>query len=322
MRHGPLRIAKGLLSTAVLLWLVWYLFDHRDLLAQAAKAPPRYLAGLALLILTTWLFNSLQVLLFLRLAGLRIGFWENLLLQNATQLGNYVPMRLGTVLRFRYLKTVHGIEYTRLGGIAGMRTVLLTIAAGALGCVGLAVLAREDSVSLNPALWPIFLGMIVVPLAIWWIAAHLTFSDQTWRGRLAQLLLSSFSALRQRPATALRILALLLMQFVVLALRLQISFTIVGVELSPWALLLLAPTGTLLAFLTLTPGNLGLREWVIGVLSLATGYSFTDAVIAGVVDRAVLMICVFILGSLSLPLLIRRWRNATGSHGNAASDSR
>ncbi len=321
MKHSPLRVAKALLSGAVLIWLVWYLFENSDLLSRALQASPLYLLSLTLLILTTWLFNSLQVLLFLRLAGLKIGFWENLLLQNATQLGNYVPMRLGTILRFRYLKIVHGIEYLRLGGIAGMRVVLLTTTAGVLGCIGLAALARDASLDVSPALWPIFLGMVFAPLAIWWIASRLVFSSDTWTGRLAQLFLSSFSALRERPDVALRIVVLLLAQFCVLALRLQISFTIVGVDLSPWALLLLAPTGTLLAFLNLTPGNLGLREWVIGALSLATGYSFADAVIAGVVDRAVLMICIFAFGSLSLPLLLRRLRRAAGSAADAASGS-
>ncbi|MEO1081478.1 MAG: lysylphosphatidylglycerol synthase domain-containing protein [Pseudomonadota bacterium] len=313
MKHGALRLARGLLSAAVLLWLAWYLVENRDLLSRALQASARDLTALTLLILATWLFNSLQVLLFLRLAGLSIGFWENLLLQNATQLGNYVPLRLGTILRFRYLKVIHGIEYTRLGGIAGMRILLLTTAAGVLGCIGLAALMRDGSHTIYPILWLVFPGMIVAPLVIWMVAARLEFSADSRFGRLAQLFLSSFSALRAKPGVALCILALLLAQFLVLALRLQVSFAIVGVEMSAWVLLLLAPTGTLLVFLNLTPGNLGLREWVIGALSLATGYPFADALVAGVVDRAVLMICVFFFGAISFPLLLHRLRRASAA---------
>jgi hypothetical protein len=85
-------------------------------------------------------------------------------------------------------------------------------------------------------------------------------------------------------------------QFTALSIRIFVSFDAIQVPLSPWVLLLLAPVVTLLSFLTVTPGNLALREWIIGFLSLAAGYPFDSGVFAGTLDRAVMMGCTFFFG--------------------------
>ena len=139
-------------------------------------------------------------------------------------------------------------------------------------------------------------------------------------GRAGELLgrfLSGFVSIRQQPRIAAFVLILLLCQFVLLSVRLHISFEVMGIPLSPWALLLLAPTATLMAFLTLTPGNLGLREWIIGVISVAAGYQFDGAVFAGVVDRAVLMGVTFVFGAVGLSYLLLRLGRSNDSRQTA-----
>jgi hypothetical protein len=301
---------RGLFSIALVAWLVWYLYTNWDLFSASADASRYQLVALVLCVLATWVVNSLQVLLLLRMERVRVGFWENLLVQTATLLGNYVPMRIGTILRFRYFSRVHGLEYTRLGGIAGLRLLILVTSSGLLGTLGLLGFSLLAGRPVHGALWILFPAMLIVPMAGWLLAVrHLRLPG----GRAGELLgrfLSGFVSIRRQPRIAGLVFGLLLCQFVLLSVRLHISFDVLQVQLSPWVLLMLAPTATLFAFLTLTPGNLGLREWIIGVLSLAAGYPFEGAVFAGVVDRAVLMGCTFVFGALGLGYLLVRLSRA------------
>jgi uncharacterized membrane protein YbhN (UPF0104 family) len=317
MRRIIFASLRGLLSFALVVWLAYYLYTNWDLFSASADASRYQLAALTVCILATWVINSLQVLLLLRMEQVRVGFWENLLVQTATLLGNYVPMRIGTILRFRYFKKVHGLEYTRLGGIAGLRLMLLVSCAGLLGLFGLPGLMMSGGHQVNLLLWPLFIGMLCVPAATYLFAVRRLRLPGGHAGELLGRFLSGFVGIRQQPRIAAFVLILLLCQFVLLSVRLHISFEVMGIPLSPWALLLLAPTATLMAFLTLTPGNLGLREWIIGVISVAAGYQFDGAVFAGVVDRAVLMGVTFVFGAVGLSYLLLRLGRSNDSRQTA-----
>jgi uncharacterized membrane protein YbhN (UPF0104 family) len=317
MRRIIFASLRGLLSFALVAWLAYYLYTNWDLFSASADASRYQLAALTVCILATWVINSLQVLLLLRMEQVRVGFWENLLVQTATLLGNYVPMRIGTILRFRYFKKVHGLEYTRLGGIAGLRLMLLVSCAGMLGLFGLPGLMMSGGHQVNLLLWPLFIGMLCVPAATYLFAVRRLRLPGGRAGELLGRFLSGFVGIRQQPRIAAFVLILLLCQFVLLSVRLHISFEVMGIPLSPWALLLLAPTATLMAFLTLTPGNLGLREWIIGVISVAAGYQFDGAVFAGVVDRAVLMGVTFVFGAVGLSYLLLRLGRSNDSRQTA-----
>jgi len=251
--------------------------------------------------------NSVQILLLLRMERVSVGFWENLSVQTATILGNYLPMRPGTILRFHYFKKIHGLEYSRLGGIVALRLFILVTATGLLGCIGLGGLQLSDRPGVT-LLWLVFGSMFAVPLVAWWIPGRAIRLPDNRIGRLAQKFLSGFVTIKSRPRLAIVILLLMLCQFTVLSVRLLISFDAIQVQLSPWVLLLMAPVAMLLSYVTITPGNLGLREWIIGFLSLAAGYPFDSGVFAGSLDRVVLMGCTFFFGAISTVWLWWRLR--------------
>src|SRR6056297_705506 len=121
MRLSAATILRTLLSVVVVTWLSYYLVVHWEIFRASFDASTSQVGAIAACVVITWVLNSLQVLSLLRLEGVKVTFWENFLVQCATQLGNYVPMRLGTILRFRYFKRIHRLEYTRFGGIAALR---------------------------------------------------------------------------------------------------------------------------------------------------------------------------------------------------------
>jgi hypothetical protein len=68
-----------------------------------------------------------------------------MMLQVAMVLGNHLPMRLGSLIRMRYLKKEYGLQYITSAGITGARVVILLIYSVIFGCIGLVGLDLSDT---------------------------------------------------------------------------------------------------------------------------------------------------------------------------------
>ncbi|MFC1881139.1 YbhN family protein [Thermodesulfobacteriota bacterium] len=293
------RIVRFCISFIIIGGLIYYLWRHWDTFYIAIDASWYHILSLALCILVTWVLSSCQFLLFLRKTGLEVGFWENMLLFIATALGNYLPMRFGSLLRMRYFKQAHGLRYGKFGGIMGVRTLILLISTGILGCIGMVGL-NLSGFSLNVTVLAIFISMVVISLCAYLIPAPRLKNPENFFLKVWSDLFAGLRLIQSQPVLLWQVVVLVLMQMAMLAIRLYITFSAIQVELSPWALLVLAPSTVLISFLSLTPGNLALREWAIGLISLAAGLDFSSGIFAGTLDRAVLLACIFFFGSVSL----------------------
>ena len=216
-------------------------------------------------------------------------------------------MRVGTLVRGRYMKQLHGLRYARYGSVFGIRTVLLVSASGLLGAIGtLGLWLFED----RPAwlLLSVFMGMVVATGAA--LLFRLPRFEESDR-RLPESGTISWTVLptaRDRPGISLILLVLIVLQQLALGLRLFISFDAFQAYASPWLLILLAPLVILISFVAITPGGLGLREGAIGYVAFATGYDFNLGLFAGSLDRAVILALTLVLGG---PSFIYVWRRLT-----------
>lgn len=308
MRRRIGKLLQTLFAFALIAWLLFYLYQNRELFLASVDVSWGHIAGLAFCVLASWAINALQVQILLRMEEIPVGFWENFTIQTATFLGNILPMRAGTIMRFVYFKKFYGLEYSRFGGIVVLRTLLLVMATGFLGCLALLGLDTVN-LSIYAILWTSFGGMFLLPILAWWLPNLEVLLPANRIGRIGRKFISGFSTIKARPKLAATVLMLMLVQFVLLSVRLLISFDALQISLSGWMLLLLSPVTTLLSFMTITPGNLGLREWVIGLLSQAGGYHFETGIFAGVIDRTVQMTCIFLLGSLAMVWVWLRLRS-------------
>jgi len=313
---------RNCISIVIIAGLVYYLWTHWHVFSATLDASWQHMIGLVLCIFLTWILNNCQVLLLLRKMGVKVGFWENMLALIAMILGNYLPMRMGSILRMRYFNKVHGFQYAKFGSIIGVRTLILVVSTGILGCIGMIGL-KLYGLPFNVTLLGLFISMVFMSLVVCLILVRSIEKPKNIIIKVLSDLLSGFETLQTHPALLWQIMGLVLMQFAVLALRLHISFDAIQVELSPWVYLILAPMTTLISFLSLTPGNLGLREWAIGIISFASGIDFSSGIFAGTLDRAILMACTFVFGSGSLAYVWFRTENAVSKEAvNSASTER
>ena len=107
----PVAIVLKVVPYAFVGAMVLYLFSRRDDLAKLGDASIQDLALLAALVVVGAVLNATEYWVMYRAADIDIGFRENVALFNAGQLGNYLPMQVGTMYRFRYLKVVHQLRY-------------------------------------------------------------------------------------------------------------------------------------------------------------------------------------------------------------------
>lgn len=307
VRHG--------FSALVILGLIAYLWEHRGDIGAGMSLSLGQLSLLITLILMTWVLNSLPMLVFARLMQLRLGFWDNLAVLVASTLGNYLPMRVGTVIRMRFFKKVHDLDYTAFVGIMGLRILLLVFFAGALGCVGLAGLsAAGHDVSVPVAL--VFAGMAILGLLALLVPLPGFTGDGRLWGRMLRQLANCHSLLRTNPGAFALLILITFAQFTILGLRLYVSFQVFGLEVSIWVLLLMGPITTLITFINITPGNLGVREWIIGGLAGITGLNFQNGVFAGTLDRSVLMVLTFVIGPICLYYTLRKTNDVSANEAS------
>lgn len=297
--------ARHAFSALIILGLIVYLWNNVGDIRAGIRISVGQIALLTTLILATWVLNSLPMLVIARLMHKRIGFWENLSVMLAGGLVNYLPMRLGTVMRMQFFNKVHGVDYATFIGVMGVRTLLLVALTGMLGCVGLAGLAVGGS-EIPTTLSMLFVTLAIIPT----ISILITFQtlgdqDAYWL-QILRKLGHGHSVLRGNPGSYAVLALITIAQFSVLSMRLFIAFQAFGLHLSWWVLLLLGPTVTLVTFLSITPGSLGVREWIIGGLSGIAGLEFQYGIFAGTLDRAVVMALTFIVGPGCLYYTLRK----------------
>ena len=134
-----LSIFKNIIGFILVAGLVYFLIDNWDMFKATQEVSLTHLSILGLCVLATWVVNSTQMFCILRAMNVKVGAFENLIVQTMTILANYLPMRMGSIIRFQYFKKVYGIEYSRFAGVVSVRAIFLMFSSGLLGMVALLI---------------------------------------------------------------------------------------------------------------------------------------------------------------------------------------
>jgi len=298
-RRGTSRLfawVHNLAGTVILGGFAVYLWNHRAEFAGVPEVSFAWLALLVSIILTTLVFNALQMWLLLRASDLSIGFGESFALSCAAGFGNYMPMRAGTLIRAHYLKSVHGLRYARFASIVGIRTLITIVATGAIGLFGIIAVAASGG-RLSWVLLICFCFMLSLPAVAWVVRVP---KVRAGAGRLRRIAVDFFQGadlLREQPKTAAAVLIAVLLQQFSLVARFYVAATATGHSPPPFALLLLlSAVASFASYAALTPGALGIREAAMGGATYAVGGSFSRGILLGTVDRAVFMAVTAVVG--------------------------
>jgi len=285
---------KNILGLVILVFLLWYLVGHWQQLRVLLRLGPGQLVILYSLCFLSTLVGARVVQCLVSALKTKTEFWDMVWLQNAAVLLNYMPMKFGTLFRANYLKRHYGLAYSHFASFFLYITFLMTATSTALGLVTLAAvygLAEYES----KILAGVFAGAIIGSL----IFLLVPLPEPKGKGRLSTALRAFLAGRRQMAKdkkTIFAAAALLVVNFLITACRLAIIYRSMGKDIHPAGYLILGALGFVILFISLTPGSLGIRELVLGAGAVVLGVPLEVGVLAAVVDRAISMSYIFVVG--------------------------
>jgi uncharacterized membrane protein YbhN (UPF0104 family) len=302
---------RSLISTLALLAMAvaiyFYLSAHSDLLQSLENISLMQLCLLvALRILYITTFG-----LFMKLGVAKIGMRLNLLewfgLQFVTIMGNQLtPFAGGVIVRAVYLKRRHSLSYPLFATLLLANHLAILLAASAAGFFICPFLPRLGAIR-----WMLMAFFALVMVAIG-VILSLPVSHLPKRGRLKGLTslmndcLEGWSILRSDTPLLLAVFALASAGIALNCLSFSVTYLSLGFQGMDQAALILGILMPFMVVIYITPGNLGIQELLISMTSGVIGGGVGKGLLVALVIRASTLIPVFILGSMSGSVLLRR----------------
>ena len=291
------RWLKNLIGLAIIFFLLWYLSRHWLQLKPLFKLSIFRLSVLFALYFATTLIGGAVVKLLVTVLRTRTAFWNMVWLNNAAAMLNYLPFKFGTIFRANYLKHYYGLSYTRFV-VFFMYVSLLTVAvATGMGFIALLVvygLTGYESKILAFLLAIVAAGSMLflfVPLPV-----------PSGKRRLVRVLREFIAGRKEIYAEKKNILIsclLLVLNYFLTASITWLIYRSLDTYIHPAGCLILGSLGYVVLFVGITPGGLGIRELVLGFGAAVLGVPLQIGVLAAMLDRAVVLAYVFIVGGAS-----------------------
>ncbi len=311
-RFRPRAVLVLLFQLACVAYVAHVLYAERAELGHAVDLDARSIAALVALMFVGHLQRTFEFTYMLRRLDVHEPFAEGFLLTGAGFLLNYLPFNAGLVMRAAVLKRDHALPYAKYLALVTVNALLnLSVAA----VIGVTSVVSSDgfgvgSLPLLSFYTLAFMGaMALVFLPRAWIPDRSGFVF----GRLRSLA-DGMTALRTGGGILVPI-GLAFSKVCMAGLRMWICFGVLGTNISVLQAGMLASTTVLFTLVNVTPGNLGLRELALAVLSTQLGADYGRGIAAASIDRIVLLAYTVVAGLPGLYALRRRgpFRSREGS---------
>ena len=308
-------------------WLAWFvglvilivfayvLYRERATLALVASIGVGNLVGLASLTTVSILITGLTTRLYLRVFDVRLTVLEAFWLAGANYLCGYLPMQLNLIVRAKYLKHLHSLNYASYAGMVIVNLIVMFQAIGIYGLLAVGWVSWRNQSWNVVLLWAFAACALVSCLSgrlIRKIARHWTDDQSRW-ARLLRGARALYDTKGCVPsATALTVCALFVysLRFFCASYQLESAdrFGLAAV---------LSPIATLSMYIAVTPSGLGVREFISAGMSQLLGMTPAIGFSVATVERAGSMVAIACWGLIGMVALSGRMRNVSGEQGKA-----
>ena len=306
------RLIPFIASIVIVGIMVAYVATQDDLLAALGNVSPLQIALLILLAFAGLLAQTEQFRAALTVTDTEVGMVEATGLTAVNTMANYyIPARGGAVVRGVYMNTVHDM--------AASAYVVLTVAtvAAGLGVAAIAGLGASIVLSFTDAdvgweVFAAFVGVVVLlgaGLVFVTLAGGKIFARSERISRFVGQLGTVVALWRSKPRAAALLVFWTVVVLVAQSARLFVAFDSVGAQVDVLEMVLIGSLVSVSFVISLTPGNLGIKEGVTVVAAAIVGVETNVALVASLVDRGAALIVTFIVGLIALPFLVKRATN-------------
>ncbi len=307
---------KMILSTGLFLLLLGllaaYVHTHWDDMQKLLTLPRDVFLQLLARGLLSALINGLYHLTILRTYKLKLSFTDWMGVVSVSNTMAYVlPMRADLLFSATYYKRVKGLAYTKSVSISAGNIIFGVAFSLMQILIALLCMGWIDGT------WPITLWLLLMAglggLSIFlWLSlrAESHLREKLVRHKAIADIITGFNALLRNKEMLWRLLGLMVASNLIKLYSMVLCFQAVGVPITIYEALFYSSINWMASIVAIVPGNIGLKESVMGVATLMLGSMFSEGVAASLLDRATIMMVYIGLGLLfSIPVLRNFTRN-------------
>jgi len=242
---------------------------------------------------------------------LRTREWIGLSVIN-TMYNYFLPFQGAMLLRAQYLKRKYGFEYSKYAALAGGSLLIGLLLSGLISIVLLLVkYVLTGFLYKNLLILVCILFVITVALAVffWNIGSSGIRTRWSWFDRLISKILTAVSFFKKDNHILAVITLSTLALYFFSGLRLYFSFQALGISIGLLEILIVQSISVFSMILPITPGSLGVREGIIGLVCMMLHVNIEDAILAAALDRVAGIVTTFSLGTVYHFILIKDLKN-------------
>ncbi len=288
---------KILIYIALAALLILFFYLNRDTINSIERLKDISwfsICNLAILFIISQILYVYKLKIFIRIYNISLTWKEGLSLISAQALGNYLPLSGGVISNAAYLKVKKGLPITHFISYFAGDTILKIFIYSILGILFSFYLYIDQGIFNLPTSL-LFLALIVLSLLIFTIKLPSSLNRNKFTQKFLKLQ-DGLQEIKNHPKAMLLSSVIHILVLIILSARLKIIFNELDTEISLFAIFIMTMITNIIRVASIFPGNLGVRESIISILSKLYGVSASIGLVAAIIDRAVVIIVVFIMG--------------------------
>lgn len=287
------------------LWTIYYVKQHLQDFSIIMQVPPSSLFLLYLLFILMVFSNGLTIKFILSGFGITIKAPEFFSLSIVSALANYLTLfRGGAGLRALYLKSKYDLAFTDFLSTLSVMFLIHFLVNSILGLLGMFFLYNEN-MTFNIPIALLFAALFVFSSVGILVRIKLPdFNISTLRV-IAQII-DKWHLVRKDRNLFLMLVANNVVYSILIVLQTKIAFANYEVSM-PWGTAMFFSAAKCLALLiTITPGSLGIVEWLTVYMGNSLAYSGSEALMAQTLMRVVSITTLLTISPFAARYLNRR----------------
>ena len=308
-RIGAAAIVQWVSVVVSVAFVGWVLATQADELRAVFTLDFRLFALISVSAIATFITNGVELQVLARRFGSHVPYRDTVLLGLMVSALNYLPMKAGTVINGLIMRSRHGVRLADFAALtAGSTVIHLWVGAVSAGSFLLAE-GREPGLAWSLVLVP---TLVVGALVIWGRLRN----EGRYAGhgkRIVRLLGRAVDGMGVVFGDGRLLLAEVVINFALVmpaSTRMALAFEALSLDVPFGSAVVATALSIIAARLSVIPGALGFKEGGAALGSSAVGIAPGVGLAASVIDRAVTLIWLLLLGVPATYYLLR----ATGIH--------
>ena len=308
-KNRYLKLFGNIFTVAVLGFLVWYLYENREVFDTVKNISWQHVSWIILLDLTLFLLNSLLDKSMINQVNPKVGYLDCYLLQYANNFLNKILPTVGGGATFKaiFLKKKYMLPYSRFVSTLTGLYVISFFSVSLIGILCMITLYFQLEL-FNWIIFVAFLGIMSSCMFVILFSPNIPES----KNRLLKLLQSTvegWKILQKNIRLIFIYIGLSIMLLIISALQTYVSYRALGVEIGVVPIMFLSTLGIITALLNFTPDGIGVKEGIYIFSANLVQIPEETLVLGSLVLRGISICTTFIFGGISYFILMKQMKS-------------